>query len=132
MVRDGKTVGAVITFFDITERKEAEEALRKSEQRKRSLLEINNAIINNLTQEALFASAYEAIRRVVSFDRAAFLLLQPEKKTLKLLSMDSDAESEFFRLGKEYDLEETRISAWVLDHQESVVRGDLEKEQESG
>jgi formate hydrogenlyase transcriptional activator len=131
MVRDGKTVGAVITFFDISERKEAEEALRKSEQRKRSLLEINNAIINNLTQEALFASAYEAIRRVVSFDRAAFLLHQPEKKTLKLLSMNSDAESEFFRLGKEYDLGETRISAWVLDHQECVVRGDLEKEQES-
>ena len=51
-----------------------------------ALLEINNAIINNLTQEALFASAYEAIRRVVSFDRAAFLLYQPEKKTLKLLS----------------------------------------------
>ena len=131
MVRDGKTVGAVITFFDITERKKAEEALRKSEQRKRSLLEINNAIINNLTQEALFASAYEAIRRVVSFDRAAFLLHQPEKKTLKLLSMDSDTESEFFRLGKEYDLEETRISAWVLDHQQAVVRGDLEKEQQS-
>ncbi|HTG92503.1 MAG TPA: sigma 54-interacting transcriptional regulator [Pyrinomonadaceae bacterium] len=131
MVREGRTVGAVITFFDITERKATEEALRKSEQRKRSLLEINNAIINNLTQEALFASAYEAIRRVVSFDRAAFLLHQPEKKTLKLLSMDSDAESEFFVLGKEYGLEETRISAWVLEHQESVVRGDLEKEQES-
>ncbi len=131
MVHDGKTVGAVITFFDITERKKTEEELRKSEQRKRSLLEINNAIINNLTQEALFASAYEAIRRVVSFDRAAFLLHQPENKTLKLLSMDSDAESEFFRLGKEYDLEETRISAWVLDHQKPVVRGDLEKEQQS-
>ena len=131
MVREGRTVGAVITFFDITERKATEEALRKSEQRKRSLLEINNAIINNLTQEALFASAYEAIRRVVSFDRAAFLLHQPEKKTLKLLSMDSDGESEFFVLGKEYGLEETRISAWVLEHQESVVRGDLEKEQES-
>ena len=131
MVREGRTVGAVITFFDITERKATEEALRKSEQRKRSLLEINNAIINNLTQEALFASAYEAIRRVVSFDRAAFLLHQPEKKTLKLLSMDSDAESEFFVLGKEYRLDETRISAWVLEHQESVVRGDLEKQQES-
>ena len=50
-LRDGKTVGAVVTFFDITERKKAEETLRKSEQRKRTLLEINNAIINNLTQE---------------------------------------------------------------------------------
>jgi formate hydrogenlyase transcriptional activator len=131
LVRDGKTVGAVITFFDITERAKAEEALRKSEQRKCSLLEINNAIITNLTQEALFISAYEAIRRVVSFDRAAFLLYQPETKALKLLSMDSDVESEFFRLGKEYDLRETRVSAWVLDRQQAVVRGDLEKEQQS-
>ena len=70
MVRDGKTVGAVITFFDITERKRRKR-LRASEQRKRSLLELNNAIINNLTEEAFFASAYEAIRRVVPFDRAA-------------------------------------------------------------
>jgi formate hydrogenlyase transcriptional activator len=131
MVRGGKTVGAVITFFDITERKKVEEALRKSEQRKRTLLEINNAIINNLTQEALFVSAYEAIRRVVPFDRAAFLLYHPEAKTLKLLSMDSDTESEFFRLGKEYDLKETRVSAWVLDHQQAVVRSDLEKQQQS-
>ncbi|HEY6119229.1 MAG TPA: PAS domain S-box protein, partial [Pyrinomonadaceae bacterium] len=131
MLRDGKTVGAVITFFDISERKEAEEALRKNEQRKCSLLEINNAIINNLTQEALFTSAYEAIRHVVSFDRAAFLLYRPETKTLKLLSMDSDTESEFFRLGKDYDLQETSISAWVLDRQQAVVRGDLEKEQQS-
>jgi PAS domain S-box-containing protein len=131
MIRDGKTVGAVITFFDITERKKAEEQLRKSEQRKHSLLEINNAIINNLTQEALFASAYKAIRTVVPFDRAAFLLYQPETKTLKLLSMDSDTESDFFRLGKEYDLQETLISDWVLEHQQAVVRGDLEKEQQS-
>ena len=131
MVRAGKTVGAVITFFDITERKKAEEELRKSDQRKCTLLEINNAIINNLTQEALFVSAYEAIRRVVSFDRAAFLLYRPETKTLKLLSMDSDTESEFFRLGKEYDLQETRISERVLESQQAVVRGDLEKEQQS-
>jgi formate hydrogenlyase transcriptional activator len=34
-------------------------------------------------------------------------------------------------LGKDYDLEETRISAWVLDRQQAVVRGDLEKEQQS-
>jgi formate hydrogenlyase transcriptional activator len=131
LVRDGKTVGAVVTFFDISERRNAEEILRKSEQRKRTLLEINNAIITNLTQEALFASAYEAIRRVVSFDRAAFLLYQPESNTLKLLSMSGADESEFFRRGKEYDLEQTRISAWVLEHQEVVMRGDLAREKKS-
>jgi formate hydrogenlyase transcriptional activator len=128
LVRDGKTVGAVVTFFDISERRRAEHELRKSEERKRTVLEINNAIIHNLTQEALFASVYEAIRRVVAFDRAAFLLYQPESKTLKLVSMDNDRESEFFRVGKEYQLEESQISAWVLDHQEVVTRGDLEHE----
>jgi formate hydrogenlyase transcriptional activator len=131
LIQEGKTVGAVVTFFDITERKEAEDALRRSEERKRTLLEINNAIINNLAQDALFSSAYEAIRRVVPFDRAAFLLYLPESKTLKLLSMNGAEGSDFFRVGKEYDLQETLVSAWVLIHQEPVLRGDLESEQSS-
>ena len=128
LVRDGKTVGAVVTFFDISERCRANDELRKSEERKRTSLEVNNAIINYLTQDALFASAYEAIRRVVAFDRAAFLFYQPESRSLKLLSMKSDAESEFFRVGKEYRLEESQISAWVLENQEVMTRGNLEHE----
>jgi formate hydrogenlyase transcriptional activator len=128
LMRDGKTVGAVVTFFDISERRRAEDELRNSEDRKCTVLEINNAIINNLTQEALFASVYQAIRDVISFDRAAFLLYQPESKTLKLVSMDSAGESAFFRVGREYQLEESQKSAWVLEHQEVVTRGNLEQE----
>ena len=128
LVKDGVTVGAVVTFFDISERRRAGDELRKSEERKRTLLGINNAIINNLTQEALFASVYDAIRSVIAFDRAAFLFYQPESRTLKLVSMVSAGESEFFRVGKEYGLDESQISAWVLEHQEVVTRGDLEDE----
>jgi formate hydrogenlyase transcriptional activator len=116
---------------DITERKRAEGALQKSEEWHRTLLEINNAIITNLTQEALFRSAYEAIRRVIPFDRAAFLLYQPEVGTLRLFSMENEVQSDFFRIGKEYDLKESSVSAWVLEHQQAVVRRDLEKEQQS-
>jgi formate hydrogenlyase transcriptional activator len=130
LVREGKTVGTVVTFLDITERREAENALRKSEQRKRTLLEVNNAIINNLAPDALFASAYEAIRSVVSFDRAAFLLYQPDFQTLKLLSMTGADDSEFFQLGKDYDLQETQIQAWVLDHQQPVTRRDVQQQEQ--
>jgi formate hydrogenlyase transcriptional activator len=45
--------------------------------------------------------------------------------------MEGPSESEFFGVGKEYDLRESRISAWVLEHQEVVTRGDLKLEQES-
>jgi formate hydrogenlyase transcriptional activator len=128
LVKDGKTVGAVVTFVDVSERRQAEDKLRKSEERKRTLLEINNAIINNLSQEALFASVYEAIRCVVAYDCAAFLLCQPESQTLKLVSMDSSVESEFFRIGREYRLDESQVSARVLEDQEVMTRGNLDDE----
>lgn len=116
---------------NIAERERVEETLRTNEQRKCTLLDINNAIITNLTRDALFSSAYDAIQRVVPFDRAAFLLYQPESNTLKLDSMQGSPESDWFRVGKEYDLSETRISAWVLENQEVVMRGDLKREQQS-
>jgi formate hydrogenlyase transcriptional activator len=65
IIREGKTLGAVITFIDITERKQAEEALRKSEEKNRILLQINNAIITNLTQQALLRSISEALHPLI-------------------------------------------------------------------
>src|SRR5580658_1944475 len=127
VVREGKTIGAVITFIDITERKQAEAALRKSEQRNRSLLQINNAIITNLTQQALLHSISETLSTVISFDRCAITLYQPERGTFRFLAVEGDLLSDYFRAGLEDNRNET-CAGWVFDHQKPLLRRDLEKE----
>src|SRR5579863_9749221 len=124
--RESRTIGAVITFVDITERKRAEEALRKSEQLKRSLLDINNAIITNLTEEALLRSISEAVRPCIPFDRCAITLYKPETDTFRFLAVEGALRSDYFQPGLEIDRNETS-AGWVFDHQQPLVRN-LEEE----
>jgi formate hydrogenlyase transcriptional activator len=129
VIREGKTLGAVITFIDITERKQAEAALRKSEEQNRSLLQINNAIITNLTQQALLRSISEALHPVISFDRCAITLYQPERDSFRFLAVEGELLSDYFRTGLEISRNDT-CGSWVFDHQRPLVRRDLEKEQQ--
>ncbi len=127
IVRVGETRGAVVTFIDITSRRQTEEVLRKSEERNRSLLEINNAIITNLNQEALLHSISEALHRVISFDRCAITLYQPERDSFLFLAVEGELASDYFRTGLEYLRTETSIG-WVFDHRQPLLRHDLQQE----
>lgn len=98
-------------------------------ERYRTLLEINNAIITNLTQQDLLHAISEALHRVISFDRCAITLYQPVNDTFRFLAVEGDLLSDYFRTGLEYRRNETCI-AWVFDHQRPLVRRDLEKERE--
>jgi formate hydrogenlyase transcriptional activator len=125
--REGRTLGAVITFVDITERKQTEEALRKSEEQSHTLLEINNAIITNLTQEALLHSVATTLRRLISFNAAAFTLYNPERDTFRVVT--EGLRSDYFRDGLEFDRNES-VAGWVFDHRRPALRRNLEKEQQ--
>jgi formate hydrogenlyase transcriptional activator len=129
IIREGKTLGAVITFIDITERKQAEEALRKSEEKNRILLQINNAIITNLTQQALLRSISEALHPLISFDRCAITLYLPERDSFRFLALEGELLSDYFQTGLELSRHET-CGSWVFDHQRPLVRHDLKKEQQ--
>jgi formate hydrogenlyase transcriptional activator len=124
--QESKTLGAVVTFVDITERKQAEDALRKSEQLKRRLLEINNAIITNLTEEALLRSIFEAVRSSIPLDRCAITLYVPETDTIRFLAVEGDLRSDYFQRGLEVSRTETS-AGWVFDHQRPLRRN-LEEE----
>jgi formate hydrogenlyase transcriptional activator len=125
VIQEGRTIGAVITFIDITERKQTEEALRRSEEQNRSLLQINNAIITNLTQEALLRSISEVLARVISFDRCAITLYQPERDTFRFLAVEGELLSDYFQPGIEDRRSETSVG-WVYDHQRPRVCGNIQ------
>ena len=126
IVRDGQTLGAVVAFVDITERRKAEEALRKGEHRKRSLLRINNAIITNLTEQALLRSISEAVRPFIPFDRCAITLYDPKTDTIRFLAVEGVLRSDYFQAGLQVGRVETSVG-WVFDHQQPLRRN-LEKE----
>ncbi|HEV2494919.1 MAG TPA: sigma 54-interacting transcriptional regulator [Terriglobia bacterium] len=112
---------------DITEWKRAEEALRKSERRQRSLLEINNAIITNLTKDALHHAICEALRGVLPVDRASLTLYQPDRDTLRIIALERDWGLDYFGVGTEMNRNDSH-HGWVFDHQQPLLRRDLEAE----
>ncbi len=111
---------------DITERKRAEESLRKSEERWRTLLEINNAIITTLGQKELLHAICEAVKRVVPFGRVALLLLEPASDVLRITALEGPFQGDNFAVGDEVG--QNSVSRWVLDHRRPALRGDLETE----
>jgi formate hydrogenlyase transcriptional activator len=114
---------------DTTQRKQAEAALRESEEKNRILLQINNAIITNLTQQALLHSISEALHPLFPFDRCAITLYQPERDSFRFLAVEGDLLSDYFKTGLELGRSDT-CGSWVFEHLQPLVRRDLEKEQE--
>jgi formate hydrogenlyase transcriptional activator len=96
-------------------------------ERYRTLLEITNALVANLTREALFAAIAAALRRVVSFERTAIFLHDPARDVLRLFVLESSLPSSHFVVGLEVPSTESHVGL-VFQHQRPFVRQDLERE----
>jgi len=98
-------------------------------ERYRTLLEINNALVENLTQEALFHAIAEALRRVIRFDRTAVFLHDPQRDVLRLFVLESSLVSTYFVVGLEMPAGDSHVGR-VFRQQELLLRRDLGAERQ--
>ena len=98
-------------------------------ERYRTLLEINNAVISSLRQEALFHSIASALHRVIPFDRTAIFLHDPRKDVLRLFVLESVLPSSYFTVGLETAPGESHVG-WVFQSRRPLLRRNLEKERQ--
>ena len=97
--------------------------------RYRTLLEITNAVISNLTRDALFHAVAQALRRVVPFERTAIFLHSPERDVLRLFVLQSSLPTTYFTVGLEMPPGESHVG-WVLRSQRYLLRRDLTVERQ--
>jgi formate hydrogenlyase transcriptional activator len=98
-------------------------------ERYRTLLEVNNAIISNLTPEPLFHAIAQALRRVIPIGRSAIFLHDPKKDVLRLFMLESTLPSQYFQVGLEMPLGESHVG-WVFRRQRPLLRRNLETERQ--
>jgi len=107
------------------------EALRaraaRTADRHRTLLEINNAIISNLTKESLLATVCKALERLITFDRVALVLHEPRDDVLRLVAFEGTFRSEYFSVGYTFDGADSHVG-WAFHHQRPLLRRDLSVE----
>jgi formate hydrogenlyase transcriptional activator len=92
-----------------------------------TLLEINNALISNLTREGLFHAIATAIGRVIPFDRIAVFLHDPVRDVLILSILESSLPTTYFSVGLEMRPGESHVG-WVFKEQKPLLRRNLEIE----
>ncbi|MBI4573364.1 MAG: sigma 54-interacting transcriptional regulator [candidate division NC10 bacterium] len=108
---------------------QATEGTEGEAQRYRTLLEVNNAVISNLTREPLFHAIAQALRRVFPVDRTAIFLHDPARDVLRLFMLESSLPSSYFHVDLEMPSEESHVG-WVFQHQRPLLRRDLERERQ--
>jgi formate hydrogenlyase transcriptional activator len=110
-------------------RVEAETALRQSEERRRVLLEINNALVTQRDREKLFEAIARAVGKLVPVDRMSLALLDDERDVLQVYGLAGDSTvKRFIPLGSEFPRRGSHLAP-VFDQKRPHICQDLKSEQ---
>jgi formate hydrogenlyase transcriptional activator len=138
-LRDDEVTTAVLRTFAVRAAMELErlratseiaalnQKLERAADRARTLLAINNAVVLNLTRDALFQAIVAALRPVIRFDRSTIFLYDEQRKILRLVSAESEVPSDHFVPGFELGLDNSH-AGWTFLHQRPFFRPDLATE----
>ena len=95
--------------------------------RRRSILEINNAIVTKLTRDEVFRAICDALAQVVPYDRIALSLHDAETNSVRLVAYEGPLRTDYSPVGNVHDLDDSHIG-WVFKEQRPLLRHDLETE----
>jgi formate hydrogenlyase transcriptional activator len=126
---DGRPERLLAVSRDVSDWKEAELSRERAEARKRAILEVNNAIISNLTQDSLLQAISAALFKVVPFDRAALTLHDADVDRMRVLALAGRLPPSSYPVGVVLDRKDSHVG-WAFDHQRTLLRRDLEKEKQ--
>ena len=110
------------------ERTRADAALKASEHRLQTLLEINNAIVTKLTRDELFTAIADVLFGIIRFDRLALSLYDAEAQVLRIVThAGSYQRTDYTPVGRVLRIDDSPAGQ-AFAHQVPVVRPNLEAE----
>jgi formate hydrogenlyase transcriptional activator len=108
-----------------------EKALRNSQRRLQTLLDINNAVVTKLNRDELFKAIGEALGRIIQFDRLALSLYDPAAGVLRIGTYAGPYErADYTPIGRVLKLDDSPVGEAFVQ-QRAVVRPDLSTERKT-